>query len=171
MVILVEDEMRLTEESGIKPIWYERGKYPVVKVSRKKQAVNFYGALNVKTGKSHLRDFPRQTSFYTVQFLDGLYEEYIVRQKKQKIILLWDGAPWHFGQVRKYLKGKYWLEIVSFPPYSPDLNPQEHVWKDGREHVSHNSELSLEDKALKFFQHIVSKKFSYTFMQKYFGSI
>lgn len=163
--------MRLEEESGTKPIWFERGKYPTIKVSRRKKAVNFYGALNVKTGKCHLRDFPRQTSAYTVQFVDGLHKEYINRQKKRKVLLLWDGAPWHRGQMRTYLKGKHWLEIIPFPPYSPDLNPQEHVWKDGREHVAHNSELSLEDKALKFFQYIVSKKFSYTFMQKYFGVV
>lgn len=163
--------MRLEEESGIRPIWYERGKYPVIRVSRKKKAVNFYGALNVKTGKCHLRDFPRQTSAYSVAFLEGLRRTYMEKEKKRKILLIWDGAPWHRGAVKEYLKGQSWLELLPFPPYCPDLNPQEHVWKDGRRHIAHNSELALEEKALRFFQHIVSKKFSYAFMQKYFGTI
>ncbi len=30
------------------------------------------------------------------------------------------------------------IEAVHFPPYSPQLNPQEHVWKQGRATVTHN---------------------------------
>lgn len=170
-MVLVEDEMRLEEASGIKPIWYERGKYPTIKVSRKKKAVNFYGALNVKSGRCHMRDFERQTSKNSVLFLEGIRKTYIEQEKKRKVLLIWDGAPWHRGAVKEYLKGQHWLELMNFPPYSPDLNPQEHVWKDGREQTAHNSELPLEEKALRFFQYLVSKKFSYTFMQKYFGSV
>jgi len=30
------------------------------------------------------------------------------------------------------------FEIIHFPRYAPEENPQEHVWKSGRSTVSHN---------------------------------
>ncbi len=30
------------------------------------------------------------------------------------------------------------VETVHFPPYSPELNPQKHVWKQGLSAVAHN---------------------------------
>lgn len=58
-----------------------------------------------------------------------------------KILLIWDNAPWHKGkEIRKYLKKLQPknLELFNFPPYSPELNPQEQVWKRARQEVSHN---------------------------------
>ena len=57
----------------------------------------------------------------------------------QPILLIWDRAPWHFGEVvRQTLAAHPRLEVMYFPTASPDLNPQEHVWKDARHHVTHN---------------------------------
>lgn len=28
------------------------------------------------------------------------------------------------------------VELINFPPYSPDLNPQEHVWKEMRRDIA-----------------------------------
>lgn len=124
----------------------------------------------MKTGKCHIRDFPRQTSYHTTTFLDLLYGVYVKRQKKRKVIMIWDGAPWHRGKVKTYLKSNKWLELMYFPPYSPDLNPQEHIWKAGKQQVAHNSELPLEEKALRFYQYIATNRFPSNFMQKYFGT-
>ncbi len=30
------------------------------------------------------------------------------------------------------------IEAIHFPGYSPELDPQEHVWKNGRSAVTHN---------------------------------
>ena len=55
------------------------------------------------------------------------------------ILLLWDRATWHRGKsVRAILEANPRLEILWFPPGSPELNPQEHVWKAAREAVAHN---------------------------------
>ena len=66
----------------------------------------------------------------TVDVLRGLERAY----PGKEVLLLWDGAPWHRGEVRKYLAEpqKWQLEIMYFPAYHPDLNPQEHVWKEAR---------------------------------------
>lgn len=168
-MVLVEDECRVKRESGLKSIWYPQGQYPDIKVDQNKEAMGFYGALNVETGKEHVMPAPRQVSQYTVQFLRRLEKIY----RGQKVLIIWDGAPWHRGKVRSYLKeeDKRWqLELMCFPAYSPDLNPQEGVWKQARQETTHNSELSFEDKTYNFYKYLISHRFKTNFLNKYDSS-
>lgn len=165
-MVLVEDECRVEKESGTTRIWYPRGEYPIIRVNQEKDAWSFYGALNIKSGQCHVRDFPWQNSVNTVSFLRGLERIY----QGKKVLLIWDGAPWHRGEVKKYLKEKpkkWQLHIIYFPAYSPDLNPQEKVWKDSREHTTHNSEQNFQDKLYAFRQYITGKRFKTNFLDKY----
>ncbi|MBI1869536.1 transposase [Candidatus Gottesmanbacteria bacterium] len=89
------------------------------------------------------------------------------------IILLWDGAPWHRGEVKKHLKDthkKATLHLLYFPSYSPYLNPQEHIWKLAKQKTVHNSEDSYEDKQYNFRQFIAHTKFNTNFLTKYASS-
>jgi len=165
-VVLVSDECRIQKESGIQSIWYPCGKYPEVKVEQVKQALSFYGALDVKTGRETVLDAPRQTSFYTVRFLRKLEAKY----RGRNVLLIWDGAPSHRGEVKKYLKekNKKWkLRIEYFPSYSPDLNPQEQVWKRGKQAITHNSEDDFDTKTLNFYKYLVKTQFNTNFLKKY----
>lgn len=150
-------------------IWYPQGIYPDIKVEQERVAQSFYGILNVKSGKCHLRIFDRQNSANTVQVLQGLEKRY----EGKKVLLIWDGSPTHRGEVKKYLKQKpkHWkLQIMYFPPYSPKLNPQERIWKDGKSHACHNSEANFEDKLYKFFTYVTKKTFKTNFIRKYLYS-
>ncbi len=50
-----------------------------------------------------------------------------------------DRAPWHKARiVQDFIATQPRLDVMYFPPACPDLNPQEHVWKLARQHVSHN---------------------------------
>ena len=165
-VIVVEDECRIQREANVKRVWYSKGKQPEVRVEQKKEGKSYYGALNVTTGKCHLMEFERQVSANTVAFLKGLEKAY----KGKKVLLLWDGAPWHRGKVKQYLKQKhkkFQLHIEYFPPYWPKLNPQERVWKQAKQQACHNSELAFEDKLLTFWKYITQTTFSTNFLTKY----
>lgn len=147
-------------------IWYPKGQQPAVKVETAKDAMSFYGALNVATGKETVLEAPWQNSEITVQYLEMLEREYA----GYHVLMLWDGAPWHRGAVREYLKrkNKKWkLELMYFPAYSPDMNPQETVWKNARIHCTHNSEDNFETKIKKFGSFLVSNTFTTNFLEKY----
>ena len=61
-----------------------------------------------------------------LQFLKSLLRKY------GKILIVVDGAKYHFEKehVRKfYEENKYRLVVIQLPPYSPELNPIEPVWK------------------------------------------
>lgn len=165
-MVLVSDECRIQKESGIQSIWYPKGQYPEIKVEQVKQACSFYGALNVRTGKETVLDAPRQMSWYTVQFLRKLERQY----RGKDVLLIRDGAPSHWGKVKNYLreKEKKWkLRIEYFPSYSPDLNPQEQVWKRGKQAVTHNSEDDFDTKTLNFYKFLVKTTFKTNFLGKY----
>ena len=89
-----------------------------------------------------------QNMYITVDVLKELRKLY----PEQKIVLIWDGAGWHRGSaVQEFIKADGKVEILYFPPYSPEENPQEHVWKAGRSAVSHNTFISDIDKTTKNF--------------------
>lgn len=173
-MVLVEDECRITRESSLKSIWYEKGEHPTIRVDQVKEGRSFYGALDVKSGKCHLWDTDIQNSKNTVNFLRQLEHHY----QGSDVLLIWDGSPSHRGEVKKYLKqlhqqrrtyhNRRWnLQIIYFPPYWPKLNPQEGIWKLGKQAAVHNSEDSYEDKLYKFRQFVTQTKFKTNFLTKY----
>jgi len=62
-------------------------------------------------------------------------DEVASRHPGDRIIMVLDGAEWHKA---KSLRIPDNLQLVPLPPYSPELNPIEHVWDDLREKSFHN---------------------------------
>lgn len=82
----------------------------------------------------------------------------------KKLVIVWDNCGWHRGsKVTEWLERDGNVESIHFPPYTPQLNPQEHVWKAGRKAVSHNQFIGekLEEIAERFEQYITGRVFSY----------
>ena len=135
VVVLAEDEMVLSSQTTFQKIWLPQGEYPKIEVSNTKTNRSLYGFLNIKTGRAHAYKKERQNMFITVECLKSLRKCY----PKKRLLLFWDGAGWHRGsEVQKFIEKDKNIETVYFPPYSPEENPQEHVWKAGRSHVTHN---------------------------------
>ena len=106
----------------------------MIETNGTKKAKSIYGFLNLKTGKEHAFISERQTMVQTAEILAKISKLY----SESKIVLLWDGAGWHRGSVAQQAIKEYNISQIYFPPYSPELNPQEHVWKKGRSEVTHN---------------------------------
>jgi transposase len=83
------------------------------------------------------------------------------------ILLLWDRAPWHRGKpIRQVLADHPRLQIFFFPTAAPDLNPQEHVWKEARTQVSHNHlETSLTVLADRFQDYLETHTFACSLLE------
>jgi transposase len=134
-VILCEDEMVLTQATTTQKVWIPQGTSPaVIETNGTRKNRSIYGFLNLKTGQEHAFSTERQTMHETAAILSKIRKLY----PEEKILLLWDGAGWHRGSVAQEAITKHHIEAIHFPPYSPQLNPQEHVWKKGRTAVTHN---------------------------------
>jgi transposase len=159
-VILCEDEMVLTNATTMQKIWLPKGQYPpVLEINSTRKRQNFYGFLNLKTGVQHTFITDYQTMYITAEVLSKVRKLY----PTQKIALFWDNAGWHKGsKVTEWIEADGNIDTVPFPPYTPDLNPQEHVWKAGRAAVTHNRHITkLKDTAEQFIQYLTGRTFAY----------
>ena len=57
-------------------------------------------------------------------------DEIAARYPHENIVMVMDGAGWHKNRAMKLAEN---MRILFLPPYSPELNPQEHVWDELRE--------------------------------------
>ena len=156
-MIVAADEASVYLQSTVQVVWAPVAQTPVVKVDPGRDNTHFYGALDLQTGKEIVMRATVMKAATSVLFLLKL----VLAYPNQKILLLWDRAPWHHGPaIRDFLNAHSNLEIFYFPPASPDLNPQEHVWKDAREHVTHNHTMNkLDPLAALFEAHLTNNSF------------
>lgn len=135
VVIFTEDEMHLSSQTTVQKIWLPRGEYPQIKVTKKRESKSIYGFLNIKTGVEHAFKTDWQNMYTTAEILPKLRTLYT----NKKLLIVWDKAGWHKGiEAQKVIQADGNIDTLYFPSATPEENPQEHVWKQGRSHVTHN---------------------------------
>lgn len=161
-VILTEDEMLLSTQSTVQKIWLPQGEYPKVEINIKKENRSLYGFLNIKTGQEHTFKTKWQNMYLTTEILTKIRNIY----PKKKLLILWDGAGWHRGsKVQEFIKQDKNIQTIYFPRYAPEQNPQEHVWKSGRNKVTHNRFIQDIDQATdELIRYFRSHKFNYSLL-------
>lgn len=90
-----------------------------------------YGAVSPVDGRFDSLILPQVNSACMQLFLD----EVAARYPDENVVMVIDGAGWHRSQELK-LAGN--VRTLLLPAYSPELNPQEHVWDELREKFFHN---------------------------------
>lgn len=96
--------------------------------------INWYGAYDFTNGACLIWNEGNCNSENTSQFLERVAEW--VQKTDQRVVIIWDGAPWHRANALKQKASELKLELMQLPGYSPDLNPIEGLWKWMREEVT-----------------------------------
>jgi transposase len=104
---------------------------PWVKARLTHEYTYAYGAASAMDGKFDSLVLPQVNSQWMPVFIDEVSQRY----SEENIIMALDGAGWHKSQGIKLPPN---LKLHFLPPYSPELNPQEHVWDELREKHFHN---------------------------------
>lgn len=160
-VVLAADETRLTWETESRRAWLKTNQKTVVKVRRDSQYQSFLGCLNIKTGQCHLHSLAWQEQGEIVKALRRLKRYY----PGKRICLVWDNAPWHRGElIRDKLRKYHYLanfHLIQFPPYAPDTNPVEHVWKYAKDRIAHRPATSFKQKLNHFKLAVIHRRFTY----------
>lgn len=162
-IVLAGDEMILTTQTTTQKVWLPSGHSAFVESSNKREKRCVYGFLDMKTGHEYAFKTTHTNSFTTCKLLGKLSKIFVGK----KITIVWDNALWHKSEmIKNYLdKNPNKFHLFSFPPYSPEKNPQEHVWKAGREVVTHNKFIEDIDLATKdFVKYLSTTKFEYKFL-------
>lgn len=157
--VLAADESRLIWEAIIRRAWLPKGEKTVIKVIRDRQYQNFIGFLNLRTGLPHLFTLSWQNQKEIIRALKKLGKCY----PNKRICLIWDNARWHRGRL---LKGelktslrKFYL--VNLPPYAPDTNPEEHIWKYAKDQVANEQYRSMMQLVKAFRRIIMGRNYPY----------
>lgn len=160
-LVLAADECRIVWEAVIRRLWLPKGQKSIIRVERKRQAQSFIGLLNLKTGEDLLYRLAWQKQDEIIPVLEQL----IIRYPDKLICIIWDNARFHHGQKIKAklattLKP---IHLINLPPYAPDKNPQEHVWKYGKDQVANVQCHSLEEVVTKFSSIVMGRIYPYHF--------
>jgi len=111
-------------------------KDPVVLHAPTRKSIAYFGAVRPADGKlvSMRSDVFNARTFGS--FLKKLYKN----KGRKKAIVVVDNARWHHAAIlRGWLKDhSSSIQLMFLPPYSPELNPIERVWKLLRRLCVHN---------------------------------
>lgn len=112
-------------------------KDPVLLHAPTRKSVACFGAVNLATGKlvtSMVSPFDAQTF---AAFLKKLRR---CRSRGKRMVIVLDNARYHHAVLLAPLLRRYRkvLRLEFLPPYSPQLNPIERVWKLARRRATHN---------------------------------
>jgi transposase len=161
-VVFAADEARINYDEEIRRCWLQRNQKTVIKIERdKSKSQNYFGALNLTTHTHELIRLTWQDTQNTIEALRELTRRYPDR----KIYIIWDNARWHRSKALRALfgTGKEFSHIhcIWLPPYAPDENPEEHVWKHGKESIRSRHFKSFTELQDQFEDSITSRIFEY----------
>jgi transposase len=109
-----------------------RGQTPLIKYKAKhREKVSLLAALTLSPRRG-------RAGLYFSSLINDSFEQVAVawflrqllRHLRGRVIVLWDRGPMHQGpEIRAVLQRHGRLQVEELPPYAPELNPVETIWK------------------------------------------
>ncbi|WP_257985127.1 IS630 family transposase [Bacillus sp. T33-2] len=125
--ILFEDESMIRDYQALQYTWFEKGKQRIIKTSGKHRGVKLLATVDYVTGEIVWQEEDLYTAVEFLAFLKKVTEAY----PTGNIALILDNARIHHAKLLepflKEMKGR--LQLIFLPPYSPQLNVVEGLWK------------------------------------------
>ena len=114
--------------------WIKKGESKTLQTTAKQQRLHFVGALSLKTMDTMIREYETIDADAMIRFFKDLESE----KGKREIHVILDNAAAHKSRkLIEYLEGTG-IRIHYLPPYSPNLNPIERLWKIFRQLTLYN---------------------------------
>ena len=139
---LKEDEI-ITFMDGVHPqhnttctkVWIKKGKEKQVKSNTGRSRININGIYNPITQDILIREDQTINADSTIEFFKEIEDRY---KDKSKIYIIVDNARYYRNKKVKEYSDKSRIEMIFLPPYSPNLNLIERLWKLLRKQVINN---------------------------------
>ena len=134
--ILFIDESMIRDYQAIHQTWFERGKQRFIKTFGKHRGVKLIGYLNYETGEIYCEEHESYDAEVFLVFLKNL----LSKNKDGKTVVILDNARIHHAKLlQPFLdENEKRLQLMFLPPYSPNLNLIEGLWKWMKEKVIYN---------------------------------
>jgi len=121
-----EDEARFGQQGTLTRVWGRRGKRAWALRQTEYEWVYMYGAVCPRTGQAHGWLMPKANTAAMNIFLEDFSRRIA---PDTHVVMVCDRAGWHRS---KKLNVPANITLTHLPPYSPELNPAELLWREQR---------------------------------------
>ena len=135
--IFFEDESIARLDPTVKKGWFRKGSKPVQLVNGSKKKTTMFGAVSGLEKILMYTDIANLKNF--MKFLKKL------SVKVGRCVLVLDNASWHRSKKAVKYAEKLGIVLYFLPPYSPELNPIEQLWKWIKLNVTYRLHLDMDD--------------------------
>jgi transposase len=115
--------------------WLPKGEETKLKSNTGRQRANISGALDAETHEVLVQEHKTLNAETTIEFFQMIEKK---NQKAKNIYLILDNAGYYKGdKIREFLKHSR-IKLLYLPPYAPNLNLIERLWKFFKKQVLYN---------------------------------
>lgn len=106
--------------------WIKKGQVKEILANTGRERININGAINIES----MKVISRQDDSINAQSTIALFAQVeAAYPKSEKIYIIADNAKYYKNKLLKEWLGTSRIEMIFLPPYSPNLNPIERLWK------------------------------------------
>lgn len=154
--ILFMDSVHPTQATKLSYGWIRTGKTKKINTTASRTRINLIGAVELKNlSNTEICDYDTINAESIIDFLGKVRERH---KLSKKIHLILDKAGYHRAKEVKKAAKNLNIKLHYLPPYSPNLNPIERLWKVMNEHARNNQFF----KSSKDFKRSLCDFFKYT---------
>ena len=142
-ILVFQDEVHFIAQTTVTRKWAKIGSAPKVPSKSGKDSAGYSGFVIHGTGQLFMYEPDRFTYATTIESIRAFLAT-TPTDDPHTICLVMDNAPWHKKAKRLIRDDEQYKDVASrirfveLPPYSPDLNPIEQVWRITRRECTHN---------------------------------
>ena len=134
--ILFMDSVHPTQATKLGYGWIRTGQTKEISTNASRTRMNLIGAINLKRlTKPVIKECDSVNGSEIVDFLEQIKKAYA---KAKEIHLVLDQAGYHKSKLVKKAAKRLNIKLHYLPPYSPNLNPIERLWKLMNEYARNN---------------------------------
>jgi putative transposase len=156
-VILFEDESYIRDYQAIAATWFLKGQQKKIKTYGHHAGVGLFGVLDYSNGRVLCQP---SVELNTQAFEHFMETQVIPAYKDKHIFMILDNSKIHHAKALLDFKEKYRdkISFIFLPPYAPNINRIEGLWKWLKQTVIYNKFLKnvteIDDAVNRFLNHI-----------------
>lgn len=136
--IVFEDEAGFRQDPTLHKTWSRKGYQPQVEQLKKRSGIKVLGCIDIEEMEFKYTFEKTLEARSYIAFLETTVTQFF--EKDRPILYIQDNASYHKdGDVWYWFReNRKWIEVYNLPPYCPELNAVERLWKFTRSETTHN---------------------------------
>jgi transposase len=135
------DEHRVGLKPVVRRVWASKGHRPLLRVQQRYEWLYIYGFVHPETGASQWFLLP-SVNIEVFSIALSHFAQAVDAGSHRPIALVLDQAGWHKSKELVTPEG---IHLVFLPPYSPELQPCEHLWPLSNEAIANRRFETLDE--------------------------